>query len=96
MQSMQHFILHDGPEEHGIALLNATGRFAHELHDEIWVFDLGMWQKDRNLWQEIQKADWKDVILKDGQAPKLQLDILWSLTRFRFQESVEKGRIWLL
>jgi transitional endoplasmic reticulum ATPase len=63
---VQHFILHDGPEERARDLILAAGLFAEEIHDEIWVFNQGFWYKDHNLWVEVQKADWKDVILDDG------------------------------
>ncbi|KAG7527272.1 hypothetical protein FFLO_07102 [Filobasidium floriforme] len=34
-----------------------------EVRDAILVFDSGYWQVDRKLWDSVQKADWKDVIL---------------------------------
>lgn len=52
-----------------------AGVWQDELHDEIWVFDQGFWQKNRQLWIEVQKADWKDVILKDEFKKVLQKDI---------------------
>jgi transitional endoplasmic reticulum ATPase len=71
----QHFIVHDGPEEHSRDLLLAAGLYRNQLHDEIWVFDKGFWHKDRGLWAQIQKADWKDVILKDAFKKSLQKDV---------------------
>jgi hypothetical protein len=36
---VQHYIVHDGPEEPIRALLLAVGAWVRELHDEIWVYD---------------------------------------------------------
>ncbi len=52
-----------------------VGAWSHELHGEIWVFNQGFWNKDRELWEEITKADWKDVILKEDFKKTLQDDI---------------------
>ncbi|KAK3358524.1 P-loop containing nucleoside triphosphate hydrolase protein [Lasiosphaeria ovina] len=45
------------------ALIVAAGQWANALHDEIWVFDRGMWQKSAELFRSIQKASWDAVIL---------------------------------
>ena len=71
----QHFILHDGAEEPARALLLSAGLWRDELHEEIWAYNQGHWGKDRALWVEIQKADWKDVVLKDQFKKGLQKDI---------------------
>ncbi|KAF8897713.1 P-loop containing nucleoside triphosphate hydrolase protein [Infundibulicybe gibba] len=69
------FILHEGPEDPARALLLSAGVWSERLHDEIWVFDQGFWRKDHGLWAEVQKADWKDVILKDDFKKALQKDV---------------------
>jgi len=56
-------------------LILAAGKHANDLHDEIWVFDQGFWDKNAALWTEIHKADWKDVILKDSFKRALQKDV---------------------
>lgn len=61
---IQHYILHEGPKGPAQALLRAAGAWSYELHDEIWVFNNGFWQKNAGLWVEVQKANWDDVILK--------------------------------
>ena len=71
----QHFIVHDGPDENSRKLLLEAGVYQNKLHDEIWVFNQGFWSKDPGLWKEIQKADWKDVILKDVFKKALQKDV---------------------
>ncbi|KAL0562813.1 hypothetical protein V5O48_019265, partial [Marasmius crinis-equi] len=71
----QNFVLHEGPETNIRTLLLSVGNWASKLHNEIWVFDQGYWRKDPNLWYEIQKAEWKDVILKDEFKTSLQKDV---------------------
>ncbi|KAH6914827.1 ATP-dependent Zn protease [Coprinopsis sp. MPI-PUGE-AT-0042] len=71
----QGCILHHGPEDPSRLLLLASGSWANELHDEIWVYDQGWWNKDHSLWSEIQKADWKEVILKDEFKKAIQKDV---------------------
>lgn len=73
--NQQHFILHDGPEERTRLLLLTIGAWADKLHEEIWVFDQGWWQKDHGLWAEVQKASWSDVILKEDFKKALQKDV---------------------
>ncbi|XP_006460332.1 hypothetical protein AGABI2DRAFT_192071 [Agaricus bisporus var. bisporus H97] len=71
----QSYILHEGPEDPARLLLLNIGAWSHELHDEVWVFNQGFWNKDRGLWDEIQKADWKDVILREEFKRALQKDV---------------------
>ncbi|UZP41715.1 hypothetical protein NXS19_009531 [Fusarium pseudograminearum] len=44
-------------------LVLATGSWASDLHDEVWVFDQGNFEKDRELWKSAQKSTWDAVIL---------------------------------
>lgn len=44
-------------------LIVRAAYWGQELHNEIWVFDRGFWQKDAGLWDGMQKANWDDVIL---------------------------------
>ncbi|KAJ3756439.1 P-loop containing nucleoside triphosphate hydrolase protein [Lentinula raphanica] len=71
----QSFILHEGSEEPARQLLLACGLWSEAIHNEIWVFNQGFWQKDGGLWDSIQKADWKDVILKDKFKKAFQKDV---------------------
>ncbi|KAJ7178966.1 P-loop containing nucleoside triphosphate hydrolase protein [Mycena filopes] len=69
-------ILHEGPEDPANALVLKTGLWADTLHEEIWVFNTMLgWQKDHQLWLDIQTADWDDVILKDDFKKALHKDI---------------------
>ena len=48
-------------------LIVAATEWAVELHNQVWVFDGGYWQKSSELWQSMQKAEWKDVILEEDK-----------------------------
>lgn len=69
------YLLHEGPEEPARELLRLAGSWYNSLHNQIWVFDGGFWQKDSRLWEEIQKANWKDVILKDEFKKNFKKDV---------------------
>lgn len=56
-------------------MLLAAGVFADALHNEIWVFNQGYWNKDAGLWNEIQKASWEDVILEEDFKEAVKKDI---------------------
>ncbi|KAJ7228492.1 P-loop containing nucleoside triphosphate hydrolase protein [Mycena pura] len=68
-------VLHQGPEEPARRLVMATGLWSQSLHEEIWVYNQGWWQKDHPLWVDVQKADWKDVILKEEFKKALHKDV---------------------
>lgn len=70
-----HLVLRTGPEEVSRRFLLSVGSWANTPDNEIWVFDRGFWSKSHALWTEVQKADWKDVILKDEFKKTLQKDI---------------------
>jgi transitional endoplasmic reticulum ATPase len=44
-------------------LILEAGRWAADLHDEVWVFDGGYWQKSRELFESVRHASWDAVIL---------------------------------
>ncbi|KAF4948583.1 hypothetical protein FSARC_13703 [Fusarium sarcochroum] len=44
-------------------LVLAVGSWGSDLHNEVWVFDQGFFQKDRELWESAQKSTWEAVIL---------------------------------
>ncbi|KAF7432983.1 hypothetical protein PC9H_004927 [Pleurotus ostreatus] len=71
----EYFILHEGTEEPARQMLTKVGIWEDQLHDEIWVFNQGFWQKSRGLWEEVQKADWADVILKEDFKKALKKDV---------------------
>lgn len=56
-------------------LLLACGSWSTDLHNEIWVFDGGRWQKSAELWQSVQKARWEDVILDEDMKKSVIKDV---------------------
>ncbi|KAK0468145.1 P-loop containing nucleoside triphosphate hydrolase protein [Desarmillaria tabescens] len=71
----QNFLVHEGSEDPARSLLLAAGLWSDQLHSEVWVFNQGFWQKDPTLWTEVQKADWKDVILKEEFKEAFKKDV---------------------
>lgn len=66
--SDQHFVqssyyILSNTSEAGESLVMAVGQWSNLLHEEIWVFDSGFWQKSRELFQSTMKASWDAVIL---------------------------------
>lgn len=57
-------------------LMAAAGQWAQELHNEVLVFDQGFWQKNKELWQNIQKSEWEDVILDKGKKEAIIDDVI--------------------
>jgi len=54
------------------ALILAAGKWGNELHEEIWVYDNGGWQKSAELFDSVKKASWDAVILD----PKMKKTII--------------------
>ena len=57
------------------ALIFAAGFYNFSLHDEIWVYDQGYWQKDQSLYRAIQTSFWDDVILDSDMKTSIQNDV---------------------
>ncbi|KZT69591.1 P-loop containing nucleoside triphosphate hydrolase protein [Daedalea quercina L-15889] len=74
IQPSAHFLVHDSAERCH-ALLEAAGAWQAELHEEILVFDEGHWQKSHDLWVEVHKAKWADVILKEEFKELMMSDV---------------------
>ncbi|KAI0729314.1 P-loop containing nucleoside triphosphate hydrolase protein [Fomitopsis betulina] len=74
-QIIQSFLVHEGPDDHSRALILAAGSWYSQLHQEILVYNQGYWNKNHNLWVEVQKANWDDVILKQEFKDRLQKDV---------------------
>ena len=71
-------------------LLLEAGQYGNLLHDEVWVFDQGYWQKSADLWESVQKANWKDVILKPEMKKMIRDDVL---SFYDSRETYEKLRV---
>lgn len=54
-------------------MLLAAGTYATELHEEIPVYAHGWWEHDHQLWLDVQKANWDDVILDPEFKKRLQV-----------------------
>lgn len=75
-QVAYQFLVHEGTSEQPSRdLFIAAGGWSQALHDEVWVFNQGFWDKNPGLWREVQKANWKDVILNEDFKATLQKDV---------------------
>ena len=71
------YIVSDDPSAVA-SLIKSAGAWTSSLHEEIWVFDSGFWQKDPALYQAISKSHWEDVILDHS----LKEDLIDTIQRF--------------
>ena len=62
----------------------AACQYSNDLHQEIWVFDKGYWQKSTELWRSVEHSSWEDVILEEGMKKSIMEEIN------RFFDSREK------
>lgn len=77
------YILHPRSESHIVdghceetdALVLAAGKWTSQLHDEIFVFDNGFWDKSKELWKSVAGASWDDVILSPAMKQNLIDDV---------------------
>ena len=60
---------------HTNQVLLECGVWTSELHDEIWVFDQGFWEKSSELYESIRNASWDDVILAKSQKDAMIHDV---------------------
>lgn len=69
-----HFLVHhdSAPCQ---ALLEAAGAWQTQLHEEILFFDDERWQKSHDLWVEVQKADWGEIVLKEEFKEQVMNDV---------------------
>jgi transitional endoplasmic reticulum ATPase len=65
----------DGHCQETDALLLAAGKWTSQLHDEIFVFDNGYWDKSKELWKSVSGASWEDVILSPSMKQNLISDV---------------------
>ncbi|KAL8967862.1 MAG: hypothetical protein Q9183_002732 [Haloplaca sp. 2 TL-2023] len=69
------------------SLIMACGRWSHPVdNDFIYVYD-GYWSASKALWQQVQKASWKDVILNE-EMKKTVVDLM---TKFFDSEDIYKS-----
>lgn len=52
-----------------------ASKWTSELHEEIYVFDAGDWDKNKKLWSAVQTSFWDDVILDPVMKETLVSDV---------------------
>jgi transitional endoplasmic reticulum ATPase len=57
-------------------LMLEVGRWGSDLHEEVWVFDGGFWQKSAELFDSVRNASWDSVILDEDMKKALVEDHL--------------------
>ncbi|KAF2751734.1 P-loop containing nucleoside triphosphate hydrolase protein [Sporormia fimetaria CBS 119925] len=70
----QHYILTTEPQK-AYQLIKEASLWTEELHDEVWVFDGGFWDKSRELYESVQKSHWSNVILDEDMKKALIADV---------------------
>ncbi|PSN69901.1 P-loop containing nucleoside triphosphate hydrolase protein [Corynespora cassiicola Philippines] len=84
-----HYILTSEPHKVDELMKEATV-WGVELHDEVWVFDSGYWQKSRELWNSVQGSKWDNVILDEDMKKAIIADVE---NFFDGQETYEKLKV---
>ena len=51
-------------------------RWQMELHGEVLVFDQGYWSPNKELWENVQKSNWADVILEKEKKETIIEDVI--------------------
>ena len=81
-KSKFNYVLHEGAEDGSLMaqkktdeLIMAATKYQEELHDEVLVFDNGFWQKNKELWMNVQKSNWEDVILEEERKKSIIEDV---------------------
>lgn len=59
-------------------LIKACGTWTQQLHDEVYRFEDGYWEKDKTLFGAVSKASWDDVIID----PATKADIIEDINSF--------------
>lgn len=72
-RSASHIV--DGHCQETDALVMAAGEWTSQLHDEIFVFDDGYWDKSKELWKSVSGSSWSDVILPPAMKQNLIDDV---------------------
>jgi transitional endoplasmic reticulum ATPase len=57
------------------ALVMAAGKWTSQLHDEIFVYDNGRWEKSKELYKSVNGSSWSDVILDPDMKSSLIEDV---------------------
>jgi transitional endoplasmic reticulum ATPase len=79
-----NYLLIEEPKEGNLAsaqqkvdeLLAEAAKWSQDLPGEVYVFDQGLWQKNKDLWQNIQESNWEDVILEKEKKVAIIEDVV--------------------
>jgi len=69
---------------HTEALIRACGAWTQQLHDEVYVYEDGDWEKNKTLFKAVSKASWDDVIID----PAMKRDIIRDVDSFFGSRSI--------
>jgi len=69
-----HYVLSNASHKVDELIKDAT-KWGSELHNEVWVFDGGYWQKSAELYRSVQKSTWDSVILDEDMKKALIADV---------------------
>ncbi len=68
------YILTTAPHKFDELIKDAT-LWGAELHNEVWVFDRGYWDKSAQLFDSVKNSTWDDVILNSNMKKALIADV---------------------
>ncbi|KAK5171753.1 uncharacterized protein LTR77_003389 [Saxophila tyrrhenica] len=88
-ETYTQFLLSPSVEATNQLLLEA-GQWSNSLHEEVWVFDQGWWQKSPELYDSVRSASWDDVILDKKMKDSIIDDVN---TFFDSQDTYQKLRV---
>jgi transitional endoplasmic reticulum ATPase len=71
-------------------LMLTAGQWTNELHNQVWVFEDGWWQKSTELFDSFQKSSWDVVILDPDMKKSLIED---HLSFYRSHETYAKLKV---
>lgn len=87
---IQNFYILTTDKQKAHELVLEAGRWNAELHDEVWVFDGGYWQKSKDLYRSFRGAGWDAVILD----PDMKASIIDDhLSFFASRDTYEQLRV---
>ncbi|KAI0031146.1 P-loop containing nucleoside triphosphate hydrolase protein, partial [Vararia minispora EC-137] len=69
-------LIFDAPDDSlGRRLASAVYKHASTLKDEMWVYQGGVWTRDKELYMAVQQADWEGVVLDDAMKESMRRDV---------------------
>ncbi|KLT39217.1 P-loop containing nucleoside triphosphate hydrolase protein [Cutaneotrichosporon oleaginosum] len=77
-------------KEQAHALIQEVMQYSNSVRDVIWVFEMGGWRPDKELWDAVQKASWDDVVLEADFKKSIQNDYR---TFFKSEETYKRLNI---